>query len=278
MKKRNFVKPLIVCVTFLILLVYLAPLYWLFVNSIKGQAEIFANPPSIWPRNPIFTNYLQVFQSSSSNVVRSFGNSVVIASLTTIITMIFSLPAAYALAKFRLKGTGLVLFLLMVGQMLSPTIKLVPLFISFRSMSLINSPFSVAIALATFTVPFAILIMRPYFLSVPTAISESALIDGCGIFSSFARVILPISYPGIIVAAIFNFLAGWNDLIYPITFLTDQNNRPMVSNIYNFIGEYGSRWNMLLAFAVVSVIPVIIMFITMQKFIIGGITMGSVKG
>ena len=104
------------------------------------------------------------------------------------------------------------------------------------------------------------------------------MMDGCGKISTFTRIIIPISYPGIIVAAVFNFLSGWNDLIYPLVFLTDQKKRPMIANIYTFVSEYGTRWNILLSFAVVSVIPVIILFILLQRYIVGGITLGSVKG
>lgn len=262
----------------LILIFYLLPLYWLFVNSLKTNIEIFRNPPTLWPQNIVFENYFKVFGSGTSNVLPAFLNSFVIAISTTLLSMLIALPAAYALAKFKIRFGKLFLLVFMIGQMLSPTVKLVPLFMTFRSLNIINSLFSVVIALCTYTIPFAILILRPFFLSIPVAIQESALMDGCNKFTSFIRVILPISYPGIIVAAVFNFLSGWNDLIYPLTFLTDQKKRPMIANIYTFIGEYGTQWNMLLTFAVVSVLPVIILFFIMQKYIVSGVTMGSVKG
>jgi multiple sugar transport system permease protein len=270
--------PVIILVTLLILGVYLFPLFWLFINSLKDNVEIFSNPPTLWPRSVRWKNYIEVFTSGTTNVVRSFGNSFLIAFCTMALTMIIALPAAYGLAKFRIKFASVILLLFIMGQLLSPVIKLIPLFLIFRGLRLINNSFSVIMAVATFTIPFAVLIMRPYFLSVPRAISESAMIDGCGKFSAFLRIIIPISYPGIIVAAVFNFLSGWSDLIYPLTFLTSQKKWPMIANIYNFIGERGSKWNLLLSFAGISVLPVIILFILTQRYIVGGITMGSVKG
>jgi multiple sugar transport system permease protein len=275
---KKICKFLIALLTSFILIFYLLPLYWLFVNSVKDNIEIFSNPPTVWPHSIQLINYIEVFTSATTNIIKSFSNSFLIASCTTLLTMTIALPAAYALAKFRIKLTNIILLLFIIGQMLSPTVKLIPLFITFRDMQLINTSVAVIIALGTFTIPFAVLIMRPYFLSIPSAINESALIDGCGKLSAFIKIIIPISYPGIIVAAVFNFLSGWSDLVYPLTFLTDQKKRPMITNIYTFIGEYGTRWNILLSFAVVSVLPVIVLFILLQRYIVGGIMLGSVKG
>lgn len=261
-----------------ILCVYLFPLYWLFANSLKSNVEIFANPPTLWPRTLHLRNYVAVFTDPSTNLIRAFFNSVQSALYTTLFTMLLAVPAAYGLARFKIQFGKLFLMIFIIGQMLSPTVKLVPLFIMFRDMKIINTMPAVVIALATFTIPFAVLILRPFYASIPRAITESAMIDGCNRFSAFARVMLPISYPGITVAAVFNFLSGWNDLVYPMTFFTKAERRPMIANMYTYISEYGTMWNMLMTFAVVSVLPVIVLFFAMQKHIVGGITMGSVKG
>lgn len=263
-----------------ILVVYLFPLYWLFVNSLKSNVEMFRYPPTFWPKNVVWENYINIFGAggAASDIKPAFLTSLIIATETVVLSMIISLPAAYGLAQFKVRFTRLFLLIFMIGQMLSPTVKLVPLFMMFRSMNLLNTNASVVLSLCTYTVPFNILIMRPYFMSVPISIHESALIDGCNKFTSFLRVILPISYPGVVVAAVFNFLSGWGDLVYSLTYITDQTKRPIIGNMYTFIGEYGTQWNMLLTFAFVAVFPVIIMFFFMQKYIINGITMGSVKG
>lgn len=275
-KKRAYIVRVIM--TFIILVIYLFPLYWLFTNSVKSNIEIFRNPPTIWPRHFSLNNYLSVLNDKSLNIVASLGNSLSIAVGLAAFTMLLSLPAAYGLAKLRLKLAPLFLMICILGQMLSPTVKLVPLFIMFRDMGFINKYPSTLIALATYTIPFAILILRPFFQSVPRSITESAMIDGCNKFSAFTKIMLPVTYPGSVVATIFTFLSGWNDLIYPMTFYTDAKKRPMIANMYNYISEYGTQWNMLMTFAVISVLPVILLFILTQKYIVGGITIGAVKG
>ncbi|MFA6505349.1 MAG: carbohydrate ABC transporter permease [Treponemataceae bacterium] len=263
---------------FIILFIYIFPLYWLFANSLKTNVEIFKNPPTLWPIQPIVENYIAIFNSEFSNVYQSFGNSLYIAVYTTIFTIALALPAAYALATFKIKFGQLFILIFIIGQMLSQTVKLVPLFMIFRSMNLINTFASVIISICTFTVPFAILIMRPFFLAIPSEINESAKMDGCNIYTAFIRVILPISYPSVVVVAVFTFLLGWGDLVYPLTFLTDFRKRPMIANISSYVTEFSTSWNLLLAFAVVSIVPVVVIFFLMQKYIVGGLTLGSVKG
>ncbi len=277
--KKNIGKTLLhTAVALLVLLLYLFPLYWQFITSLKSNVEVFRNPPTFWPAVAQWENYRAIFSETKVNVFVSFFNSLVIASGTTAFSLLVATPAAYALAKFRIKLAGVFLFLFILGQMLSPTVKLVPLFIMFRDMNLIGSPLSVIIALSTYTVPFAVLILRPFFLSIPISITESAMIDGCNKLSAFSRIMLPISYPGITVVLIFNFLTGWNDLVYPYTFLTHTADRPMIANMYQYMSEYSTQWNSLMTFSVVSVLPIILFFFILQRYIVGGITLGAVKG
>lgn len=264
--------------TIFILIIFLFPLYWLFVNSLKSNVEIFSNPPTFFPRNIHWKNYTSVLSDPTLNIGQALLNSLSTALGLVVLTMVLALPAAYGLAKFNIRGCKFFLMVCIIGQMLSPTVKLVPLFIMFKDMNIMNKYPSTLIALATYTVPFAVLILRPFFLSIPKAITESGMIDGCSTFSAFARLMVPIAYPGIVVAAIFNFLSGWNDLIYPMTFFTDATKRPLIANMYAYISEYGTAWNMLMTFAMISVIPVIILFFVCQKYIVGGITLGAVKG
>lgn len=277
-RSRNIQRIAKLLVTLFILIIFLFPLYWLFISSLKSNVEIFANPPTLIPKNVHWKNYTNVLGDPSLNIVNALKNSLSTALGLVVFTMALALPAAYGLAKFNIRGCKVFLMICIIGQMLSPTVKLVPLFIMFRDMNVINKYPSTLIALATYTVPFAVLILRPFFLSIPKAITESGMIDGCSTFSAFTRLMVPIAYPGIVVAAIFNFLTGWNDLIYPMTFYTDSMKRPLIANMYTYISEYGTQWNMLMTFAMISVIPVIILFFVCQKYIVGGITLGAVKG
>jgi multiple sugar transport system permease protein len=212
------------------------------------------------------------------NMFRSFGNSMVIAVGALCISVILAVPASYGIARYEFKGRrGVVLFFL-ITQMLPVSVLLTPVFIIFKNLKLLNSPWSAIIADATIGIPFSILILKNYFAAIPAELEEAAIIDGCGKFGAFLRIIIPVALPGITVCAVFSFLYAWGDLAYGMTFIQDQANRPITAGIFNFMGQYGTRWSYLTAFAVVTIIPVALIFIFMQKYIVSGLTSGAVKG
>jgi len=170
------------------------------------------------------------------------------------------------------------LLVFLVTQMLPVSVLLTPMFIMFRNMKLLNTPFSAIIADATIGIPFSVLILKNYFASIPGEIQEAAIIDGCGRFGAFLRIMVPVAMPGVIVCGIFSFLYAWGDLAYGMTFIQNQINRPITAGIFNFMGQYGTKWSYLTVFAVVTIIPVVLIFIFMQRYIISGLTSGAVKG
>ncbi len=141
-----------------------------------------------------------------------------------------------------------------------------------------GDPVKVVIADTTIGIPFSILILKNYFASIPKELEEAAYIDGCTRFGGFLRILVPVAKPGIIVCAVFSFLYAWGDLAYGMTFILDQQKRPITAGIFNFMGQYGTKWSYLSAFAIVTIIPVALVFIFMQKYIIAGMTNGAVKG
>ena len=166
----------------------------------------------------------------------------------------------------------------LVTQMLPVAVLLTPMFILFKGMNLYNTAGAAILADATIGIPFSVLILKNYFASIPRELEEAAYIDGCNYFSAFIRVLIPIAKPGVMVCGIFSFLYAWGDLAYGMTFILDQQKRPITAGIFNFMGQYGTKWSYLTAFAVVTIIPVALIFIFMQKYIISGMTSGAVKG
>ena len=166
----------------------------------------------------------------------------------------------------------------LVTQMLPVAVLLTPMFIMFRNMHLYNTPMSAILADATIGIPFSVLSLKNYFASIPKELEEAAYIDGCNRLTAFLRILIPIAKPGVMVCAIFSFLYAWGDLAYGMTFIIDQQKRPITAGIFNFMGQYGTKWSYLTAFAVVTIIPVALIFIFMQKYIISGMTSGAVKG
>lgn len=272
-------KNVICCIfSVVILIVLLFPLYWTLVTSLKTEQEIFQIPPTLWPNVLNTKSYTAQLDHGDFNMFRSFGNSLLISLGATVISVVLAVPASYGIAKYKFRFCKGVLLTFLVTQMLPVSVLLTPMFLMFKNMHLYNTWLSAILADATIGIPFSVLILKNYFASIPNEMEEAAYIDGCGKFGSFFRVLIPIAKPGIIVCAIFSFLYAWGDLAYSMTFILEQEARPITAGIYNFMGQYGTKWSYLTAYAIVTIIPVALIFIFMQKYIISGMTSGAVKG
>jgi multiple sugar transport system permease protein len=256
---------------------FLFPLYWIFISSLKTNAEIFRVDQTFWPTSVSFVAYIDQLKGEL-NIVRPFFNSLIIATGSMVLSMCLGIPAAYGLARFELYGKKSIIMSFLVTQMLPPTLILTPLYLIFARFGLINSYLSPVIADSTIAIPFIILFLRTYFIGLPKGLEDAARVDGCSRFGAFARIILPISAPGIVTALSFSFIFAWNDLIYAMTYMNETVMRPMTAGIYNFMSKYGIEWNRIMAYGVVLVLPVVIIFVVLQKYIIGGMTSGAVKG
>ena len=278
-KKITGKKNIALCIlSVIILCVLLFPLYWTLVTSLKTEQEIFQIPPTLWPEVLNTDSYTAQLAHGDFNMFRSFANSLCISLGATVISVILAVPASYGLAKYRFRFRKDILLTFLVTQMLPVSVLLTPMFIMFRNIGMYNTWWSAIFADATIGIPFSVLILRNYFASIPKEMEEAAYIDGCSTIGSFFRILVPIAKPGIVVCAIFSFLYAWGDLAYSMTFIMDQTNRPITAGIYNFIGQYGTKWSYLTAYAIVTIIPVALIFIFMQKYIISGMTNGAVKG
>lgn len=278
-KKLNRKKNIFYCIVALIVFcILLFPLYWIFVTSLKTEQEIFQTPPTFWPKVLNTVSYLVQLDNGDFNMFRSFGNSLIIAISSMMISIVLAVPASYGIARYAFKGKKLVILGFLVTQMLPVSVLLTPLFIMFKNMHLYNTLWATIFADATIGIPFSILILKNYFASIPKELEEAAYIDGCTRFTAFFKVLIPIAKQGVIVCGIFSFLYAWGDLAYGMTFIIDQEKRPITAGIFNFMGQYGTKWSYLTAFAVVTIIPVALIFIFMQKYIISGMTSGAVKG
>ena len=265
-------------VSLLILLFLLFPIYWILVTSFKTEKEIFTIPPTLFPEIINTSSYTAQIQHGDFNMFQSFLNSFIISIGAMVISVVFAVPASYGLAKFKFKGKKTMILGFLLTQMLPVSVLLTPMFIMFKNFHLYNTPFAAILADATIGIPFSVLILRNYFAAIPAEMEEAAYIDGCNRFSAFTRISMRIAKPGVIVCAIFSFLYAWGDLAYGMTFILDQQARPITAGIFNFMGQYGTRWSYLTAYAIVTIIPVILIFIFMQKYIVKGMTSGAVKG
>ena len=274
-RKKNI---LLSVVSVVILCILLFPLYWALITSLKTEQEIFQNPPTFYPHVLNSKSYAAQVETGEFNMFRSFANSFLISVGATVIAVLLAVPASYGIAKYHFKGRKIMLLSFLVTQMLPVSVLLTPMFIMFKNMHVYNTWVAAVLADATIGIPFSVLILKNYFSSIPKDLEEAAYLDGCNKFTAFIRILIPIAKPGVMVCAIFSFLYAWGDLAYGMTFILDQEKRPITAGIFNFMGQYGTKWSYLTAFSVVTIIPVALIFIFMQKYIVSGMTSGAVKG
>ena len=255
--------------------VFLFPLYWLVQISFKTDTETFGKVLTYFPRE--FTIDPWLVNLKDPVFLLSLRNSFINGFFTMGITVLLGVPAAYGMGRFKVKGTSLFLLVFLVSQMLPASLTLTPMYLIFNKLGLLGTHFSAPIAIAASSIPFAIITLRPYFKSVPVALDEAARLDGCSPLRAFVSVMVPAVKTGIITIVVISFLNGWNDLIYSMTFNTSPNMRPLTANIYKFQSAYGTKWNCIMAYGTILVTPVVLMFVFLQKYIVGGLTAGAVK-
>ncbi|GHV26150.1 sugar ABC transporter permease [Clostridia bacterium] len=260
---------LVICVIFLF------PLLWILITSIKPNVEVFSNQVYLWPKAPTLAPWIE--QLTSSDFLRSLKNSFTIAVLNMVLATVLGVPAAYGLARYRVPFRRVILLMFLVTQMMPGSLLLTPLYLTFSKLKILNQVPTPVLAIATGSIPFIVVTMRPFFLSLPRSLDEAARIDGCNAFSAFVYIMLPVARTGLITCLVFSFLHGWNDLVYSMTFNVKDTMRPLTANIYKFLDKYGTRWNSIMAYGMILVIPVLLLFVFLQRYIIGGLTSGAIK-
>lgn len=254
-------------------IIIIAPLYFVAIGGFMTVSEIFHKPPYLIPPNFRWDNYIDSF----STLLPYLKNSLIIALGTLIITLCISLPTAFSLAKFNFFLKSPIYFLFAFVQMLPATAIIIPLFLIFNSIKLINNYLSAMLGISVATIPFSTIILTAYIRSIPTDLLESAMIDGAGLFKIFWKIILPLSKSSIATVTILTFIMGWGDFIVSLSFLKDRSLQPMSIGLYNFITQYGVQWNMLMAGSMIFALPVVILSIAVGRLITAGLVTGALK-
>lgn len=269
-------KNLFLCiVAILIAIVFLFPIYWILCMSFKSDAESFGKLVTYYPHN--FTVDPWIENLSDREFLSSLKNSICIALSAMTISLVFGVPAAYGMGRYKMPGSKGFLLTFLVTQMLPASLMLTPMYLIFNKLHLLGTYWGPAIAIASGSVPFIVVTLRPYFKGVPTALDDAARIDGCNVFQAFFKIMIPAIKTGIITVVVISFLNGWNDLAYSMTFNVKPEMRPLTANIYRFQSKYGTKWNCIMAYGAILVLPVILLFVFLQKYIVGGLTAGAVK-
>ena len=270
-RRRVLCSILAVVIAFL----FLFPIYWLVQLSFKPDMEAFGRILTYYPHTFTFDPWMENLDDPV--FMTSLRNSFINGFLTMGITLLLGVPAAYGMGRYKVRGISLFLLIFLISQMLPPSLTLTPLYLIFNAAGLLGKHISSPIAIAASSIPFAVVTLRPFFRSVPVTLDEAARLDGCGPVRAFFHVMIPAVKTGIITIVVISFLNGWNDLVYSMTFNVGADMRPLTANIYKFQSAYGTKWNCIMAYGTILVLPVIILFIFLQKYIVGGLTAGAVK-
>lgn len=274
--KKNLYKVLLYCAVFMILTVLLFPFLVMITTSLKTQPEIYSPTPHWIPYSFKFSNYIEIF--TAFPLFKFFINSLIVATGSTLLCVAVSIPAAYAVARLRFTGRKFLLYLFLVVQMFSPVVVVMSLFKIIAILGLLDSYISLIIVNAVFTLAFAIWMMNGYFKTIPLDIEEAAWIDGCSRFEALRKVVLPIAMPGITTVIIYSFIAAWNEFMFAATFITSIEKKTLTIGLFNFVGRWSVQWHYLMAASLLAIIPVVILFLIIEKQLVEGLAAGAVKG
>ena len=257
----------------LLILVFFFPILWILMSSLKNQSELFTYPLTMLPENPTLENYRIALQTG--NFLRYFNNSLFVAVVSTFITILINTMAGYALSKYIFKGRDLIFFVMIATLMIPLQVILVPIFILEKNLGLLNTLWGIIIPPAA--TPTGIFLARQYMMTIPNSLIEAARIDGAGEGFIFRRIIIPLAKPIIATLAIFSFMWRWNDFLWPFIVIAQQKKYTLQLALANFVGQYDVDWSNLLSMTVISIIPLILVFLLFQKYFIKGMTSGGVK-
>ena len=256
--------------------IYLFPLYWMYITAIKGQSEIFAIPPTFWPSETNFSIFADVWQRR--NMGSFLWNSLVIATGVTVVTVILGVGLAYVLARYRSIWVDVSLFLVLMLQVLPPSVMVTPLFVAFSQLGILESPrFAVVLAASARAVPFFIVLVRATFMTVPRELEEAAFVDGCTRWGAFVRIVLPLARNGILVCAILIFMGAFGEYLYSRSFIQDADLQPASVGLAGFVGPNSRDWNGIMGYAAIYVTPILAIFVLLQRRIVAGLTSGALK-
>jgi ABC-type glycerol-3-phosphate transport system permease component len=252
------------------------PLYWMVVTAMLDGASIFRYPPLLYPPRLSLDSFAAVMQTRP--MMRWLGNTVFVTVTSTVLALLLSVFGAYSLSRFRFRGRLVAVSAILMTQMLPPPLLVIPLFVLFRDMRLLNTFSGLVVSYTTFTLPLCVWLLKGFFDSVPTELEEAAMVDGCSRVGALFRIILPLSLPGIAATAVLAMITGWNEYILPVTLINEQSKWVLGIGLSSFIGEYQIPWNQIAAAAIVMVLPVVVAFAFLQKYLISGLSAGSLKG
>ena len=254
----------------------LFPFYWMTITSFKTEDQMRSLVSMFWPSPAVLENYVQLL--TKTDFLSWYGNSAIVAVSSTFAATAVGTIGAYALARLKFMGRAFMSSAVLITYLVPPSILFIPLYAQIRTFGLSDSLAGLVATYPSFTVPFVTWLLMGYFESIPIELEEAAMIDGATRFGAFRRVILPLAAPGVLAAALYAFTQAWNEFLYALVFITNVKLRTLPVGLSTFITGVVYGWGYLMAGAVLTTLPVIGVYIYLQKYMVEGLTAGSVKG
>lgn len=269
----------------LMAVVVLAPFAWLVISSISPPRELLSAEPHWWPDAPTLERYRAIFASSdgggtdvAANFRQAMINSFVVATVTTLISLVVGVLGGYAFARLRFRMRRTTLFAFLAVYMLPPIALVIPLYLGLAALGLLDTKAGLILTYCSIVTPFCLWTMSNYYLSLPPDLEEAARVDGCTRLGALFRVILPLSRPGVLTTGMFGFLLAWDEFLFSLIFTSTTNAKTIPVAIAEFTGKYSSDFGLIAAGGVLATLPPLVLALVFQRYIAGGLTSGAVKG
>jgi multiple sugar transport system permease protein len=259
-----------------IMLFVLFPFYWVIVTSFKTTPQIFERTSIFWPNPWTFDQYISLIQATP--FLTWFRNTVIVALSSTAISVILASISAYALARLKFLGAGLLTTALLITYLLPGTLLFIPLYQTLTDLNIINTYFALIVTYPTFLLPFATWVMMGYFRSIPVDLEEAAMIDGASRLRAFWKITLPLAAPALLSVTLIAFTNAWNEFLFAFVFITSESLRTLPIGLQSMIVGDILPWGKLMAASLIMAIPVVILYTYAQRYLAEGLTLGGVKG
>ncbi len=269
-------RPLTLIAAAIVVLNGFFPAVWILLTSLKSEAELVSKPITWWPRNPTLANYVQAF--TDQPLLRFLGNSLAVAVLSTVLSLLVASLAAYAIARLNLRRRQLILTCIVASSMFPLVTLLVPIFQTMRSLGLLNTYTALVLPYTVLNLPVCTLVLVSFFQSIPRDLENAAMIDGCTLLGALWRVVVPLAAPGVFTAGILAFVNAWDEFLLALSLNASASMRTLPVGITLYQGEFTFPWPIISAALVVAIVPVAVLIAVFQERVVGGLTQGGLKG
>jgi multiple sugar transport system permease protein len=246
-----------------IILISIFPLVVMISTSFKTSQEVYFPPPTFMPREPTIQNYVDIWSVAPLGIY--FRNSLLLGLGTTFVAFLLGIPAAYALARFHFRGKRIYMLSLLGIQMFPDIVVIMGLFRMVAALNMLDNLFTIILLSAVFSLSFIIWLLTGYFATIPKEIEEAAMMDGNSRVGAMIKMVLPLSWPGLMAVAIFGFMNGWNEFLFSLTFLRNQDKLPLTIGLFKFVARFQVQWHQLMAASFLTTIVVVVLFMLIQK-------------